>query len=87
MQPKKTMLTYIIIGIVILSLIFIIKSNNNPNPKPKSKLSKKSDDYVTTSELISKTEERIASSEALLAEIRENKGKETIIKCKVSPHC
>ena len=72
------MLTYIIIGIVILGLIFIIKSNK-PNPKPKPEINKKPDDYVPTSELIRRTEERIASSKALLAEIRANEGNETIL--------
>ena len=72
------MLTYIIIGIVILGLIFLIKSNK-PNPKPKSELNKKPDDYVPTSELIRRTEERIASSKALLAEIRANAGNETVL--------
>lgn len=72
------MLTYIIIGIVILGLIFIIKSNK-PNLKPKSEIKIKPDDYVPTSELIRRTEERIASSKALLAEIRANEGNETIL--------
>lgn len=72
------MLTYIIIGIGILGFIFLIKSNK-PNPKPKSELNKKPDDYVPTSELIRRTEERIASSKALLAEIRANEGNETVL--------
>lgn len=64
---------------MILGLIFIIKSNNESNTISKSELNKKSDDYVPTSELIKRTEKRIASSKALLAKISANEGNETIL--------
>lgn len=69
------MLTYIIIGIAILILVFMIK----PKSKPKSDMNPKSNDYIPTPELIKRTEERIASSKALLAKIKANEGTETII--------
>jgi hypothetical protein len=69
------MFTYIFISITILVLILILKPDN----KPKSELNKNSEDYVPTSELIRRTEERIASSKALIAEIRAKEGNETIL--------
>ena len=62
---------------MILGLVFIVKSNNQK--KPISKLNNKPDDYVPTSELIRRTEERIASSKSLLAEVKANEGNETIL--------
>lgn len=64
------MLTYIFLGIAIL-IIFILLT---PRSKPKTGRNNKLSDYVPTSDLINQTEERIASSNALLAKTRANEG-------------
>lgn len=68
---------YLIIGMAILALVLVLIIKSNKNRKTGSP--NKPTNYVPTSELIRRTEERIAASKTLLAEIKNNKVDETII--------
>lgn len=68
------MLSYIFLGTAILILFVLIRNGR----KPKTERNTNPNDSVPTSEFIKRTEERIASSNALLAEIRANEGNDTV---------